>query len=130
MYAELEITSKSPIEAVKLLINSGADIEARDLNGNTPLMLATLSSESPEKVKLLLQAKANVEASNVDGWTSLMYASIGRNEEILHVLLNHGALSQRVLLDSSERNAWDLIQSNQDLKGTHAYWRLNDLRFQ
>ena len=93
-------------------------------------MWAALSSNNSEKVKLLLQSRANIEASNADGWTSLMYASIGRNEEILHVLLDHGALSQRVLLDSSERNAWDLIQSNQDLKGTHAYWRLNDLRFQ
>ena len=31
--------------------------------------------------------------------------------------------------DSDGKTAWDLAQDNEKLKGTNAYWMLNDLRF-
>ena len=31
--------------------------------------------------------------------------------------------------DEWGKTAWDLIQDNEALKGSKAYWRLNDLRF-
>ncbi len=31
--------------------------------------------------------------------------------------------------DEWGKTAWDLIQDNEALKGTKAYWRLNELRY-
>jgi hypothetical protein len=50
-----------------------------------------------------------------------------KNPEVVQVLLGAGA-------DATAKNgvgttAWDLIQDNEALKGTKAYWRLNELRF-
>ena len=53
---------------VNALLDAGADIEARDLGGETPLRFA-VESGNPETVKALLNAGADREARNTDGMT-------------------------------------------------------------
>ena len=53
---------------VNSLLDAGADIEARDLGGETPLHFA-VESGNPETVKALLNAGADREARNTDGMT-------------------------------------------------------------
>ena len=54
--------SDSP-DVVKALLDSGANIEAREEQvGATPLHAAAQSSKSPDVVKALLDAEANIEA--------------------------------------------------------------------
>ena len=48
---------------VKALIDAGADIEARDKNGWTPLHFAAEQGRT-ETAKFLIDAKANIEAWN------------------------------------------------------------------
>ena len=112
-------------EAVTALLQAGTNLEARNENGETPLHRATTS----EAVTALLQAGANLEARNKYNGTPLHRAAeLSNNPAVIKVLLDAGA-------DTAARNAvgktpWDLLQVNDTLKGSDAYWRLNDARFQ
>jgi len=76
-------------EAVKLLIEAGADINATANTGLTPLMRA---SSQPDIVRLLIDAKANLNVKdNTYGKTALMYAAGSVNTETLKLLLDAGA---------------------------------------
>ena len=83
---------------------------------------------TPEGVRAALDAGADLEARTEGGLTPLMYAArYNENPEVVQVLLDAGA-------DATAKNgrgeiAWDLIQDNEALKGTKAYWRLNELRY-
>jgi ankyrin repeat protein len=77
------ITQQSPFEAlmtaisdenladVKAALEAGADVNARDEEGETPLMCAG-DAESPDCVKMMLEAGADVEARNQWGDTPLI----------------------------------------------------------
>ena len=111
-------------EAVTALLEAGADPMARSLHGGTPLHWATTN----EAVTALLQAGANLEARDEYSGTPLHRASeLSKNPAVIKVMLDAGA-------DTAARNAagktpWDLVQVNDALKGSDAYWRLNDARF-
>ena len=81
-------------EGVRAALDAGADLEARNKDGRTPLMYAAGANTNPEMVLALLYAGADATAKN------------GRGEI-----------------------ARDLIQDNEALKGSKAYWRLNELRY-
>lgn len=53
-------------ELIEILISFGADVNARDLEYQTPLHYA-VSCSYPECVKVLLQHKADVHLKDVDG---------------------------------------------------------------
>jgi len=79
-------------EVARVLLAAGANLEARDTIGATPLMRAASFNENPEVVRVLLAAGADLEARDTEGWTPLMHAA-GRNEipEVVLVLLGVGA---------------------------------------
>jgi ankyrin repeat protein len=60
-------------EAVKALLAAGADVNAKDADGNTALMAAAKKGRTPpETVKALLAAGADINAKNNKGETALM----------------------------------------------------------
>ncbi|MCJ7617093.1 MAG: ankyrin repeat domain-containing protein [Desulfobacterales bacterium] len=65
---------RNQAEIAKHLINSGADINAKDKKGWTPLMFA-LRYNQPDNAKELINRGADVNPKNSDGWTPLMFAS-------------------------------------------------------
>jgi ankyrin repeat protein len=87
-----EASYKGQIDIVKLLIETGADINAKNYNGyeSTPLMYA-LVAEHLEVVKLLIKAGANVNAKNIWGETALFLASRKGYEDIIKILIEVGA---------------------------------------
>ena len=87
------VITGTPKEIQSALVN-GADINARDEDGWTPLMLAALASENPEVITVLLEAGADAGLETIEGKT-----------------------------------AFDYAEENEHIKGSPAYWELNDRRF-
>ena len=76
------------VRAVRKVINDGADVNARDADGNTPLILASFHA-GPECVALLLERGADANAANKDGVTALVRAAT--NYEKARLLVAAGA---------------------------------------
>ncbi|HEY7170963.1 MAG TPA: ankyrin repeat domain-containing protein [Vicinamibacterales bacterium] len=74
--------------AVASLVASGADVNAPDENGATPLMYAAAFSTLAD-LRLLVDHHANVNAANANGSTALMWAA--GDPAKLRLLLAHGA---------------------------------------
>ena len=78
------------IEAVKQRLNSGADVEARGLNGGAPLHFAALGGRK-EIAELFLAKGANLNAKDDNGWTPLHHASRPDGKEVVELFLAKGA---------------------------------------
>jgi ankyrin repeat protein len=62
-------------DTVKFLLDSGADVNAKDVRGMTPLMLAIASDRhNPEIIKMLLDKGADVNIKSKAGETALDWA--------------------------------------------------------
>jgi ankyrin repeat protein len=61
------------LEACSVLLKGGAEVELKDDDGLTPLMLAAQRGE-PAIIKLLLAAGANPETTDPAGWTAYLHA--------------------------------------------------------
>ena len=77
-------------EHVDLFVKAGMDINARDKDGTTALMIASEKGDI-EMARLLIQGGADVNANNIDGYTALMYASYKGNLQIAELLIKNKA---------------------------------------
>lgn len=85
-----ECVRSANTEMMKILLDRGANVEIKDVDGETPLFVAS-TSRDPELVRLLLQAGANPDAKAKDGWSALMMATRDGSHEIVKYLLEAGA---------------------------------------
>lgn len=80
---------KDNVEAVKLLLDAGANTEVF-WNGMTPLMEASQEGYTAV-VRLLLEVGANPNFTNISGNTPLMAAAHYGKVDVIELLLSHGA---------------------------------------
>ncbi len=77
---------------IPLLLEHGADIEHKDIDGRTPLSHAADSLKGPEVVTLLLEKGTNVHAADKRGRTPLFWATDKKvDPDIAKVLIQRGA---------------------------------------
>jgi ankyrin repeat protein len=100
MYATANSSCTSSIEAVKLLIDAGADMyidmkSSQTMHkGFTALMYACKyanNNSSMETVQTLVQAGADLDSRDSIGWTALMHSTRASTEEVLQILIDAGA---------------------------------------
>lgn len=82
---------------VKLLIEGGADLEAKDESSRTPLHHAAMYGHEAV-VKLLLERGAKVDAEEYDGWMPLSQMVKDYHPKIAQLLLSKENQSHRPLL--------------------------------
>ena len=78
------------IEAAKQAIAAGADVNAKDKYGWTPLHSAAFNGHK-EIVELLIDNGADLDAKNILGVTPLHYAANQGHTEIVELLIAKGA---------------------------------------
>jgi ankyrin repeat protein len=81
---------RGTVEEIRAAVAAGADIEARDADGLTPLMHAA-GENSPDAILLLVEAGADLEARDPYGWTPLMRAASFNAPAAIGTLLEAGA---------------------------------------
>jgi uncharacterized protein len=75
---------------VKLLLQHGADVNAANNHGATPLYAASLEQHM-DTALCLLAAGADVNAATDKGCNALMAAATSNNTALVQLLLSHGA---------------------------------------
>lgn len=76
---------------VSLLVEYGANVNKKTINGRSPLYLAVLYDNDESMIKLLLNKGALVNERNLEGKTALHKACENRKPEIVQILLERGA---------------------------------------
>ena len=106
---------KSDVKKVATLIENGAKVDLQDINGNTALHHAVLSSYdsheyTPEICLALLTAKAS-HLCNSEGWTPLLLASENCITSVVEILIKHPEVTKE-----QRANALELLGSSLCLK--------------
>ena len=99
---------------VDLLIDYGANINARTSSGVTPLHEAVLHN-STDVVQLLLAYGANPNAVHANGHTSLHWAAMKGYGEIAVLLLAHGAAVNAASHNGRTALHWAALKGHQDI---------------
>lgn len=91
------VKRSSDARLVKALIDSGADVHARNLYGRTPLMISAKNRDAPEVLKVLLEAGSDANAVDDYGNTAYKYADMfcrcGKCRNELKEAITHNCIS-------------------------------------
>ncbi|OBS24987.1 hypothetical protein FPOA_05523 [Fusarium poae] len=102
-------------ECLKLVLDAGADINHKDIFGNTALMLAAGKGEH-ESVELLLDRGADVLIVDQDGGNALQKAWSSNDYETTSVVINHVSKlmdAMRVAMESGDAGVAAVVRSVQ-----------------
>ncbi len=85
------VSHSGNLKVVKYLVEKKADINAKETNENTVLMMACGVYDNLELIKYLIENGSDINSRNIDNWTALMNASFIGQVEIVKYLIGKGA---------------------------------------
>ena len=104
----------APVATVRLLLANGWDIEARDIDGGTPLHDAANEDGNHPVLRHLLEAGANPNARDVLGRTALHLAAAGHaRPDSIRLLLAAGADP-----GARDRDGWTPLRYAHEFNGS------------
>lgn len=107
------------IKLMRMLLDNGADINAQNNDGNTPLHLAVISHatsfpqyvipNSPNAISILLDHNADTSIKNNDDLTAYAIAVANNNEDIIQLFTNHALQKnlQKMRAQEKEKSSTD-----------------------
>lgn len=78
------------VERVGFLLELGALVDKRDLQG-APVLIIAVKARDTDMVALLLERGADIEIADSDGWRALHYAVLRNHVPTIELLVEHGA---------------------------------------
>ena len=121
-------------DIVTLLIQEGADVNAADGYGETPLM-SSVKEKREDIAQILIQAGADVNAKDNGGSSALMTAIIYNHEDMVQMLIEAGAdvnakdnEGRTVLMEASRHRGLENIVQLLIKKGANVYAKDNEGR--
>ena len=116
------------VEVVSTCIAAGADVNARDEAGTSPLHWAAKYNDNRAVITALIAAGADVNARREGADTPLHAAALANdNPAVITALIEAGA--NGAATNDDRETPFDLAKKNDAIKGSDAYWALNDARF-
>ncbi len=88
---------------VRVMLDSGADVDAVNSTGLTALHLAARNGHV-DVIKTLLKQDANIDATDESGWTALHHAADNDCEAVVRLLTDRGADLTAKARDRGPRN--------------------------
>lgn len=107
----ISAASAGQVDAVRHLLELGADVEARDVEGKTALMFAVGRDAKLEVVEALVGAGADVHAVDGAGRNALSIAALGRARRTIEWLAARG------VTEVTDQHGWT---------PAHYFWRASD----
>jgi ankyrin repeat protein len=96
-----EAARMGDVKTLEALLDDGADVNARDAEGITPLMHAARGerpeianpapTDRPEVVELLIKRGADINAKTDSGFVALFWAARYGHDRVAKILITHGA---------------------------------------
>ena len=90
-FALITASEAGDLEAVKALIEAGADVKFQDADGWTALMSASINGHS-KVAETLLKAGADVNARDIDGNTALKLAVSSKRLDVIIRIIKTGGI--------------------------------------
>lgn len=97
----LDAAKTGNLNYLKHCIDAGANIETKNINGMTSLIVAT-EKNNMAAINYLLDSGADINAADDQGWTSLFWAASLGNLKIFKLLFERGAnVFQKDMIDET-----------------------------